>query len=66
VKAFQPYDKVKEQYPDARPADKTLIAEGKAAGPDRKPFINVNNHLEGNALETISAMLEQSAVMAHD
>jgi hypothetical protein len=32
--------------------------EGKAAGPGRKTFIYVNNRLEGNALETISALLE--------
>jgi len=59
VKAFQPYDKVKEQNPDARAAGKALIAEGKAAGPERKTFIYVNNRLEGNALQTIDAMLSE-------
>jgi hypothetical protein len=29
----------------------------KAAGPDRNAFIYVNNRLEGNALETIAAMI---------
>ena len=58
VKTFQPYDKVKEKNPDARAAGKALIAEGKSAGPDRKTFIYVNNRLEGNALETIDAMLD--------
>jgi uncharacterized protein YecE (DUF72 family) len=58
VGLFQPYDRVKEQNPDARQAGKTLVAEGQAAGPDRKTFIYVNNRLEGNALETISAILE--------
>jgi uncharacterized protein YecE (DUF72 family) len=58
VKTFQPYNRVKEQNPDARASAKALIAEGKAAGPDRKTFIYVNNRLEGNALETIAAMLE--------
>jgi uncharacterized protein YecE (DUF72 family) len=57
VKTFEPYTKVKEPYPDARAAGKALIAEGKAAGPARKTFIYVNNRLEGNALETISAMI---------
>jgi uncharacterized protein YecE (DUF72 family) len=57
VKTFQPYDKVKQPNPDARAAGKTLIVEGKTAGPERKTFIYVNNRLEGNALETISAML---------
>ena len=59
VKTFQPYDKVKEPYPDARAAGKALIVEGKAGGAASKTFIYVNNRLEGNALETIDAMLEQ-------
>jgi len=59
VKTFQPYDRVKEPYPEARTAGKKLIAEGMAAGPGHKTFIYVNNRLEGNALETIDAMLER-------
>jgi hypothetical protein len=58
VKAFEPYDSVKEENPEARAAGKALIAEGKAAGPKRKTFIYVNNRLEGNAISTIAAMLE--------
>ena len=58
VKTFQPYDKVKELNPEAREAGKALIAEGKRAGPGRETFIYVNNRLEGNALETIDAMLD--------
>jgi uncharacterized protein YecE (DUF72 family) len=60
VKTFQPYDKVKEQNPDARAAGKALVAEGKAAGPDRKTLIYVNNRLERNALETIDATLSDA------
>jgi len=58
VKTFQPYDKVKEPNPEAREAGKTLIAEGKKADSGRETFIYVNNRLEGNALETINAMLD--------
>jgi len=57
VKAFQPYDKTKETNEDARRAGASLIAEGKKAE-RRKTFIFVNNRLEGNALQTIHAMLE--------
>jgi len=64
VKAFQPYDRVKEPNPDARAAGRAIIAAGQAAGPDRKTFIYVNNRLEGNALETISAMLERPPASA--
>jgi len=59
VDTFRPYDKVKEPYPEARAAGTALIAEGIAAGPEHKTFIYVNNRLEGNALETIDAMLER-------
>lgn len=58
VKAFQPYDQTREVNAEARGAGQALIAEGAAAGPARKTFIFVNNRLEGNALETIAAMLE--------
>jgi uncharacterized protein YecE (DUF72 family) len=57
VKAFDPYERVQEPNPEARAAGQALIAEGQAAGPDRKTFIYVNNRLEGNALGTIEAML---------
>ena len=59
VKTFQPYDKVKEPNLDAREAGRALIADGTKAGRGRETFIYVNNRLEGNALETIEAMLEE-------
>ncbi len=66
VKAFQPYDKTKEVNEDARKAGAGMIVEGERYEPRRKTYIYVNNRLEGNALETISAMLEQSSVAAHE
>jgi uncharacterized protein YecE (DUF72 family) len=56
---FKPYAKVQDEYPDARKAGKALITEGKVAGKKRETFIYVNNRLEGNALETIAAMVGQ-------
>jgi uncharacterized protein YecE (DUF72 family) len=58
VKTFQPYDRVQEKNPEAREARRKLVAEGKKEGDRRKTFIYVNNRLEGNALETIAAMVE--------
>ena len=66
VKAFQPYDKTKEVNEDARKAGAGMIVEGERYESRRKTYIYVNNRLEGNALETISAMLEQSSVAAHE
>lgn len=57
VKAFQPYDKIKEPNPEAREAGAALVAEGKAAK-DCETYIYVNNRLEGNALQTIDAILD--------
>jgi hypothetical protein len=58
VKAFEPYDSIKKENPEARAAGRTLIAEGQAAGPKSRTFIYVNNRLEGDAISTIAAMLE--------
>ena len=58
VKAFEPYESIKEENPEARVAGRTLITEGTAAGPKRRTFVFVNNRLEGNAISTIAAMLE--------
>jgi uncharacterized protein YecE (DUF72 family) len=61
VKTFEPYDRVQEINGDARKAGGKLIAERRASAGKKKTFIYVNNRLEGNALETISAMLEAAA-----
>jgi len=60
VKAFEPYDSIKEQNPEARMAGRALISEGQSAGPKRSTFVFVNNRLEGNALGTIAALLERN------
>jgi uncharacterized protein YecE (DUF72 family) len=59
VKAFAPYDQLKEECPEARMAARRLIAEGKTTELKRRTFIFVNNRLEGNALGTINAILHE-------
>jgi hypothetical protein len=59
VKAFAPYEGTKEINEEARRAGAQLIKAGKN-DPNRRTFILVNNRLEGNALETIKAMLDHS------
>jgi uncharacterized protein YecE (DUF72 family) len=66
VKAFQPYDRTQEVNEEARKAGGGMIVEGERYEPRRKTYIYVNNRLEGNALETISAMMEQSFVLAKE
>jgi uncharacterized protein YecE (DUF72 family) len=61
VKLFSPYDKTKDPYPEGREAGAKLLQEArKSAGP-AKGFIYVNNRFEGNALETIAAILERES-----
>ncbi len=62
VDLFSPYDRVQEPNPDARAAGARLIQDGVAAGGGRKTLIYVNNRLEGNALATIEAMVDQGLV----
>jgi uncharacterized protein YecE (DUF72 family) len=66
VKAFQPYTETKEVNEEARKAGTALIIEGEHYEPRRKTYVYVNNRLEGNALETISAMLEQTDSVDHE
>ena len=56
VKAFQPYAKTQEVNQEAGQAGADLIRESLGAK-QRKAYIYVNNRLEGNALETVSAMI---------
>lgn len=60
VKAFEPYNEIKEVNPEAREAGKQLISEAKTSPTPRRTFIFVNNRLEGHALTTIAAMIEKS------
>jgi uncharacterized protein YecE (DUF72 family) len=59
VRSFQPYDRAREVNLDARAAALALVREGTET-PDRRTFLYVNNRLEGNALETIAAVLNHN------
>jgi uncharacterized protein YecE (DUF72 family) len=61
VKKFEPYDRVQEPNDDARVAGAKLIADGRAAK-KKQTYIYANNRLEGNAPETIAAMVAYSLV----
>jgi uncharacterized protein YecE (DUF72 family) len=57
VESFQPYNETKEVNNEARAAGASLIRRGKK-NPKGKTFLFINNRLEGNALNTIRAMLD--------
>jgi uncharacterized protein YecE (DUF72 family) len=59
VEAFSPYSQTKEVNDSARIAGAALVQRGKSKSKG-KTFIFVNNRLEGNALNTIRAMLDLS------
>ncbi len=60
VKLFSPYDRLKEPYPEGQAAGAQMIKETRQRAGAVKAFIYVNNRFEGNALQTISRMLEQA------
>ena len=60
VDLFSPYSEIKEAYPEARAAAAELISRALLKQAIRKLFLYVNNRLEGNALLSIMAMLEDS------
>jgi len=62
VKQFSPYDRIKDAYPEGRTAGASLIQEARRGRGAPKGFIYVNNRFEGNALETIAAMIGQAGV----
>ena len=57
VKLFSPYDRVKAPYPEGRAAAAELVRTTVSSGQRTHAFIYVNNRLEGNALESINAIL---------
>lgn len=61
VAKFEPYDKIKEVNEEARKAAAALIKNRKKTL-NGKTYIFVNNRLEGNALQTIRAILDLAAL----
>jgi uncharacterized protein YecE (DUF72 family) len=59
VVKFKPYKEIKDPYPDARAAAAELITRAALRKFIRQLFLYVNNRLEGNALLTIMAILDQ-------
>jgi uncharacterized protein YecE (DUF72 family) len=55
VEMFKPYEKVQEEYPSARQALGDLVKRAQEL--DISAYIHVNNRLEGNAIQTIEAVL---------
>jgi hypothetical protein len=56
VQQFTPYDRVRDENPEARDALRALIRRMREER--RASYIFVNNRLEGNAPETIQAVVD--------
>ena len=61
VNLFSPYERAQEINAEGRAAGARMIRETTAQDARAKGFIYVNNRFEGNALETIAAMLDAVA-----
>jgi uncharacterized protein YecE (DUF72 family) len=57
VKLFAPYTHIQDPNPQTRSALRRLIREARMQ--NRRAFVFVNNRLEGNAPETIAAIIEE-------
>jgi uncharacterized protein YecE (DUF72 family) len=55
VKTFTPYDRIREENPEARESLRALIRRMREER--RAAYIFVNNRMEGNAPETIQAVV---------
>jgi uncharacterized protein YecE (DUF72 family) len=60
VKAFSPYNEIKDPYPEGREAGAALIRQARLSQGKTRAYIYVNNRFEGNALETIAAIIERA------
>jgi uncharacterized protein YecE (DUF72 family) len=56
VERFSPYERIQDENPDARRAIREMIRTAREQ--NRRAYIFVNNRLEGNAPQTIEAILE--------
>jgi len=62
VKRFSPYERVEEVDPEGRAAGTAMIREAVSRGTAGRTFIYVNNRFEGNAPQTLEAMIEEAGV----
>jgi uncharacterized protein YecE (DUF72 family) len=60
VKLFKPYNQLKEPNPEGRTATRALIRQTRSTKGNARTLIYVNNRFEGNALETISALVDEN------
>jgi len=58
VDSFQPYDRLQEERPEARQSAARFLRAHLDQSNPRRSAVYVNNRLEGNALQTIAAILE--------
>jgi len=60
VKLFAPYEHVRDPHPEGRKAAAHLIKSAAASGNRTNAYIYLNNRFEGNAMESIAAVLDEA------
>jgi uncharacterized protein YecE (DUF72 family) len=63
VETFQPYDKTAQVDEEARQAGANLITKLTKTPGKQPSFIYLNNRLEGNALNTLHAMIKKARIL---
>jgi len=63
VKQFSPYERVQEVYEGGRLAGARILRQSLVENPRKKVFLYVNNRFEGNALETLVAILARAGLV---
>lgn len=60
VKSFSPYERIVETNPEGRTAGVKLLKRARDSGKRLQGYIFVNNRFEGNALQSIAAMVGEA------
>jgi len=58
VLRFSPYEHIQDPYPEARVAALELVKRVRNSGGPTRSLIYLNNRIEGNALESIAAVVD--------
>jgi len=59
VQAFQPYDRVRDRYPEGYRDAAAYVRAAKAGSPARQVYLAVNNRFVGNAIRAVAEIISE-------